>query len=105
MSSIATVIGSPAGTSSAATSFATAKPSSSGFQRARAKNKCARSWLQARTRPAPASIPHTVRRPGWARNPAARPQKVRNDGAVNEGRKETSSVISDGGKVWSGSIS
>ena len=38
-------------------------------------------------RPAPASMPHTVRFPGWARNPQARPQNVRNDGAVNNGAK------------------
>ena len=85
------------GTSSATTSLATARPSSSGLHRAREKNRCARSWLQQRARPAPASIPHTVRFPGWARNPQARPQNVRNDGAVNNGARPASSVISDAG--------
>ncbi len=97
VSSIATVTGSPAGTSSATTSWATARPSWSGFQRAREKNRCARSWLQEPARPAPASIPHTVRFPVCARNPQARPQNVRNDGAVNNGARPASSVISDAG--------
>jgi hypothetical protein len=85
VSSIATVTGSPAGTSSVTTRRATARPRSSAFQRARAKKKCARSWLQARDNPAPASMPHTLRFPAWAKNPQARPQKARNDGAVNNG--------------------
>ena len=55
------------------------------------------SWLQQRARPAPARMPHTVRYPGWARNPQARPQNVRNDGAVNNGARPASSVISDAG--------
>ncbi len=87
-------------------SFATARPRSPAFQRARAKKKCARSWLHACDRPAPASMPHTVRFPVCAKNPQARPQNVRNDGAVNNGAKPVSSVISDAGtgSVASGSI-
>jgi hypothetical protein len=42
-------------------------------------------------------MPHTVRFPGWARNPQARPQNARNDGAVNNGARPASSVISDAG--------
>src|SRR5258708_40299500 len=42
-------------------------------------------------------MPHTVRRPVWAKNPAASAQNVRNDGAVNNGRKDTSSPISEAG--------
>jgi hypothetical protein len=30
-------------------------------------------------------MPHTLRFPAWAKNPQARPQKARNDGAVNNG--------------------
>ena len=69
VSSIATTTGSPAGTSSATTRRATARPRSSAFQRARAKNRCARSCGQIRDKPAPASIPHTVRFPAWDKNP------------------------------------
>jgi hypothetical protein len=106
VSSMAARTGSPAGTSSVTTSLATARPRSSGFQRAREKNQCARSCGHSRARPAPDSMPHTVRFPGWARKPHARPQNVRNDGAVNSGAKETSSVITDAGagSVASGSI-
>ena len=43
------------------------------------------------------SIPHTVRFPGRARKPQARAVNVRNDGAVNNGAKTASSVISDAG--------
>ena len=39
----------------------------------------------------------TVRFPGWAMNPQARPQNVRNDGAVNNRAGPASSVISDEG--------
>jgi hypothetical protein len=67
------------------------------LERAREKNRCARSWFQERARPAPASIPHTVRFPVCARNPQARPQNVRNDGAVNNGARPASSVLSDAG--------
>ena len=49
---------------------------------------------QTRDRPAPASMPHTVRFPVWATNPQARPQKVRNDGAVNSGPKAASRLAS-----------
>jgi hypothetical protein len=60
----------------------------------------------ARDSPAPASIPHTVRRPAWARNPQARPQNVRKEGAVNSEPNEASSIISEAGRcgVASGSI-
>jgi hypothetical protein len=44
-------------------------------------------------------MPHTVRPPVCAKNPAARPQKVRNDGAVNSGSKQASNASNDGGKV------
>jgi len=63
VSSIATSTGCPAGTSSDTTRRATARPRSSGSQRAPEKNQCARSWGQIRDRPAPASMPHTVRLP------------------------------------------
>jgi hypothetical protein len=76
VSSIATTTGSPAGTSSATASRATARPRSSGFRRARAKNQCARSCGQARDSPAPASIPHTVRFPVCARNPQVTPASM-----------------------------
>src|SRR5712691_3090802 len=107
VSSIATTTGSPAGTSSATTRRATARPRSSGFQRARAKNRCARSCGQIRDKPAPASIPHTVRFPAWDKNPQARPQNVRNDGAVNNGPNTASRLASEAGtgSVASGSIS
>jgi hypothetical protein len=51
-------------------------------------------------------MPHTVRFRGWARKPQARPQNVRNDGAVNSGANEASSVIRDAGtgSAESGSI-
>ena len=106
VSSIATTTGSRAGTSSATTRRATARPRSSAFQRARAKNRCARSCGQIRDRPAPASIPHTVRFPAWDKNPQARPQKVRNDGAVNNGPNTASRLASEAGtgSVASGSI-
>src|SRR5512135_691058 len=106
VSSIATLTGCPAGTSSPATRRATARPSSSGLHRAREKNQCARSCGQARDRPAPASIPHTVLLPVWARNPQARPQKVRNDGAVNSGPNTASRPASEpgSGSVTSGII-
>ena len=106
MSSIATTTGAPAGTSSATTSFATARPRSSALHRARAKNQCARSWLHSRDSPAPVSIPHTVRLPVCARNPQARPQNVRNDGAVNNGANTARTFISEAGtgSVASGSI-
>ncbi len=97
MSSIATVTGCPAGTSSATTSRATARPSSSEFQRAREKNECARLWLHNLDRPVPASIPHPVRLPVCPVNPQARPQNVRIDVAVNNGAKQTSSAWSEAG--------
>ena len=104
--SIATTTGSPAGTSSATTSRAAARPSSSGLHRAREKNEWARSCGQARDKPAPASMPHTVLLPVWATNPHARPQKVQNDGAVNNGPKTASRLASDtgSGSVTSGII-
>ena len=106
VSSIATVTGSPAGTSSPATRRATARPRSSALHRAREKNQCARSCGQARDRPAPVSMPHTVRFPVWARNPQTRPQKVRNDGVVNSGPKTASRLASEpgSGSVISGII-
>ena len=106
VSSIATVTGVPAGTSSATTRRATARPRSSALHRARAKNRCARSCGQDRARPAPVSIPHTVRLPACARNPHARPQNVRNDGTVNNGANQASRPISEPGtgSVASGSI-
>jgi len=97
VSSIATVTGSPAGTSSATTSLAAASPSSSALHRARAKNPCARSCGQARARPAPAGMPHTVRFPVCARNPQASAVKVRNDGAVNNGPNTASKLASEAG--------
>ena len=106
VSSIATVTGQAAGTSSATASLAAARPRSSGFQRAREKNQCARSWLHSRASPAPDSIPHTVRFPVCATNPQASMVNVRKDGAVNIGANPVSSVSSDAGtgSVASGSI-
>jgi len=101
VSSIATVTGCPAGTSSLTTSRATARPRSSGLQRARAKNECARSCGQIADRPAPASMPHTVRFPVCARNPQASIVKVRKDGAVNNEAKQASTLASEPG---SGSV-
>ncbi len=97
VSSISTSTGPWSGTSSAITSFAVHSPRSSGFQRAREKKECARSWLHSRDRAAPISIPHTVRFPDCARNPQASAVNVRNDGAVNNGENTASSVISDAG--------
>jgi hypothetical protein len=48
-------------------------------------------------------MPHTVRLPVWARKPLASAQKVRNDGAVNSGRKQASSSISEAGSGNAGS--
>ena len=106
MSSIATVTGSPAGTSSATTSLAAARPRSSALHRARAKNQCARSCGHSRDRAAPASMPHTVRFPAWDKNPQARAVKVRNDGAVNNGPNTASRLASEAGSgsITSGSI-
>jgi hypothetical protein len=106
VSSMATVTGCPAGTSSVVTSFATARPRSSAFQRAREKNWWARSCGHSGGNPAAASIAHTVRRPAWARNPQARPQNVRNDGAVNNGANDASRRFSEAGTggAVSGSI-
>jgi hypothetical protein len=72
-------------------------PRSSGFHRAREKKECARSCGHSRDRPAPVSMPHTVRFPGCARKPQARAVNVRKDGAVNNGANTASSVISDAG--------
>ena len=52
---------------------------------------------------APVSMPHTVRLPVWARKPLASAQKVRNGGAVNSGRKQASSSISEAGSGNAGS--
>jgi hypothetical protein len=48
----------------------------------------------------------TVLLPVWAKNPQARPQKVRKDGAVNSGPKTASRLASEAGSgsVASGSI-
>jgi hypothetical protein len=101
---MATPAGAPAGTSSDITSRAAARPRSLASHRAREKNQSARPCGQHRESPAPQSIPQTVRFPGWARKPQARPVNVRNDGAVNSGANQASSVISDAGTI-SGSIS
>jgi hypothetical protein len=95
VSSAAARSGSPGGTSSATASRAAARPSSTGSQRARAKNECARSCGHALPRPAPSSIPVTVRRRGWAASPAARAQNVRKPGAVKHGRNADSKVRGD----------
>jgi hypothetical protein len=51
-------------------------------------------------------MPHTVLLPAWAKNPQARPQKVRNDGAANSGPKTASRLASEpgSGSVISGII-
>jgi hypothetical protein len=56
--------------------------SASTDQRAPEKNRCARSCGQIRESPAPASMPQTVRRPVWGRNPSANAQNVAYVGAV-----------------------
>jgi hypothetical protein len=58
-----------------------------------------RQWCHTPARPAPTSIPHTVRRPGWASSPAARAQNVRNVGAVKHGRNTHNRPINDAGRV------
>jgi hypothetical protein len=73
--------------------------------RAWGKNRCARSCGHTRDSPAPVSMPHTVRLPVGAKNPAASAQNMRNDGTVNNGSKQASNAISGGGKARSGSIS
>jgi hypothetical protein len=103
VSSTATSTGAPAGTSKETTSRAAASPRAPASQRAREKNQCARSCGTRRDSPAPESIPTTVRFPGWERKPQASMVNVRNDGAVNNGEKAASSVISDAGTA-SGSI-
>jgi hypothetical protein len=57
----------------------------------------ARSCGHSLDRPTPASMPHTVPLPVWAKNPQARPQKVRYDGAVNNGPKTASRLASETG--------
>jgi len=106
VSSIATVTGCPAGTSSAVTSFATARPTSSGFQRAREKNWCARSCGQDRARPRPAQHPAHRPPPRLREEPQASPQNVRNHGTVNNGASQASRPVSEQGtgSVASGSI-
>jgi hypothetical protein len=49
-------------------------------------NPCARLWCQTRDSPAPTSIPHTVRRAGWATIRATNAVNVRNDGSVKHHR-------------------
>jgi hypothetical protein len=66
-----TVTGCPAGTNSATTSLASFSPRACDSHRAQEKNRCARSWRHTPASPAPVSIPHTVRLPVWAKNPAA----------------------------------
>ena len=56
VSSIATTTSSVADTSSATTGQATARPTSSAFQRARAKRECARSRVQAERQPRPGRL-------------------------------------------------
>jgi hypothetical protein len=46
-------------------------------------------------------MPHTLRFPAWDKNPQARPQKVWNDGAVNNGPNTASRLASEAG---SGSV-
>jgi hypothetical protein len=67
---------------------------------------CARSWLHARDRPAPVSIPHTVRFPICARKLQASMVKVRKEGAVNSGANQASRLASETGtgSVASGGI-
>lgn len=102
VSSTATSTAWPGGTSSSTTSRDNTALTSSTDHRAREKNRCAQWCDQARDIPAPVSMPHTVRRAGCAKNPPASAQKVRNVGAVEHGRNNTSSVISDGGNATLG---
>src|SRR6266567_42909 len=104
VSSMATVTGCPAGTSSATTRRAAARPRSSGSQRALEKKERARSCGQVRDKPAPVSMPHTVRLPVCPRNPQASAQNVRNVGTVKHGPNAASSADSETGRVTSGSI-
>ena len=73
------------GTSSATTSRATARRSSSGLHRARGEEPVRPVMAPAAGKARPGQHPYTVRFPVCARNPQARPQNVRNDGAVNNG--------------------
>jgi hypothetical protein len=56
----------------------------------------------ARDSPAPASIPHTVRRPAWARNPQARPQNVRKEGGGKQRAERGKQHHQRGGTLWRG---
>jgi hypothetical protein len=89
-------------TSRAQISPSSRRPSWSGDQRAAAKNRCARLWCQRPASCAPASIPHTVRVPGWATNPATSQLKVVKVGAVKQPRKQASRSTSEGGRLHTG---
>src|SRR5437773_5360214 len=104
VSSMTTVTAASDGTSSRTTSWASSTPSCSADQRAAEKNLCARSCDHDPDRPAPSSIPQTVRRPVWASIPQTSAQNVVKLGAVKHGRRSASSRASDGGKLSSGSI-
>jgi hypothetical protein len=55
-------------------------------------------------RPAPASIPRTVLRAGWAIIPTSRVTNVVNIGALKHGRNDSSTRRSDPGRVGTRSI-
>ena len=104
VSSIATVIGASAASRWVTINSASSDPTCRGHHRAAEKNRCARPWCHIRARPAPVSIPHTVRPAGCANSPAISIVNVWKVGAVKHGRKVTSTRVSAPGKVRTRSI-
>jgi hypothetical protein len=83
---------------------ASISPIRSADQRAAAKKRWALLWCHVRSRPAPSSIPHTVRRLVWPISPVTRPEKVTKEGAVKQYRNSSSSAWKERGIVVSGGI-
>jgi hypothetical protein len=79
---------------------ASSSPTWRGDHRAAEKNRCARPWCHIWAKPAPVSIPHTVRLTGCPNNPATIIVNVSKVGAVKHGRK----VASAPGRVGTRSI-
>jgi hypothetical protein len=98
VSSIATVIGASAASRWVTINSASSNPTCRGHHRAAEKNRCARPWCHIRARPAPVSIPHTVRPAGCANSPATSIVNVWKVGAVKHGRKVTSTRVSAPGR-------
>lgn len=78
-------------------SSASTRPIWCGHHRAVEKNRCARA------RPAPVSIPHTVRATGWVSNPATSAVNTSTLGAVKHSRNGASTRQNVRGRVtpWS----